>query len=387
MAFLPAQCALIQELYPQIEFVVEPSSHRCVPDDQYQKLGISVSEDLSRCSVLFGIKEVPPQDLWPSKTYFIFSHTIKQQIHNRKLLQAALEKKVCLIDYECITDEHKHRTVAFGRFAGIVGAYNAFRMWFKRFREIELPAASKCRDMAEMLDHARRNLSQLSPIRIGITGSGRVGRGAVEVLRNLGIKEVSEEEFLNETPTEPVFFVISSRHYIRNRTTGRWDEGHFRKFPEEYNSDFSRFCKKMDVLIACAFWDPRAPRLFEKSEVSDPNFVVRIISDVTCDLDGSIPTTLRASTIEEPFYDVQPTTMQEQKAFSDPENITVSAVDNLPTELPYDASQSFGEMLTKHIIPELAAGGGRSMHDATITKEGKLMPAFAYLESYALEKA
>lgn len=141
------------------------------------------------------------------------------------------------------------------------------------------------------------------------------------------------------------------------------------------------------MLIACAFWDPKAPRLFDNSDVANPRFAVRIISDVTCDLDGSIPTTLRASTITDPFYDVQPATMKEHIAFSDPQNISVCAVDNLPTELPYDASQSFGEMLMKHIIPELAAGGGPSMHNATITKEGKLMPAFAYLESYAFEKA
>lgn len=387
VAFLPAQCAFIQELYPEIEVVVEPSPHRCVSDDQYKQMGITVSENLGDCLVLFGIKEVPPSDLMEGKTYFMFSHTIKQQPHNRKLLQEALQKKICLVDYECITDEHHHRTVAFGRFAGIVGAYNAIRMWLMRHHNISLKPAFQCRDMDEMMASAREVLPLLMGAKMVITGSGRVGQGAMEVLRQLGIKELTATEFLIYGQEEPVFAVVSSRHYIKSKTVGIFQEQDFRKHPEEYESNFRPFFSRANVLLACAYWDPRAPILFSREEATDPDFQIQIISDVTCDMDGSIPTTVRASSISEPFYDLDPELWLEKPPFSSSQNITVCAVDNLPTELPYDASKSFGEMLIKHIIPELVLGGGRVIENATITKEGRLMPAFQYLENYAYEGA
>lgn len=386
VAFLPAQCALISELYPQIHIVVEPSEDRCVQDEAYVKQGIEVSSDISDCQVLFGIKEVPPAELLQGKTYFMFSHTIKKQAHNRVLLQQILQKKITLVDYECLTDEFSNRTVAFGRFAGIVGAYNALRMWFFRNLNIELKPAYKCLDMAEMLDCARRELHQLAPIKIAITGSGRVGQGAIEVLRNLGIKEVEPSEYQNFEFTEPVFTVVRSRHYVRKKSDGSWNELHFRKNPGEYQSDFSPFFKSTDLLIACAFWDPQAPVLFTREEAARDDFRIRLISDVTCDLDGSIPTTLRTSSIMEPFYDVDLKSFKEHDAFSDKNFLTVCAVDNLPTELPFDASKSFGEMLIKHVIPELVSESQSAIDRATLARNGHLMPNYSYLEEYVLEK-
>lgn len=386
VAFLPTQCALITELYPQIQFVVEPSSDRCVPDDDYVRQGIEISSDLSDCTVLFGIKEVPPEELIDGKTYFIFSHTIKKQAHNRILLQQILQKKITLIDYECITDEFNNRTVAFGRFAGIVGAYNALRMWLFRNKNIQIKAAHKCIDMAEMLDCARKELKKFDPIKIAVTGTGRVGQGAIEVLRNLGIRELDTTNFIKGEYAEPVFTVVSSRHYLLKRDDNSWNEIHFRKNPQEYRSDFSPFYRSTDLLIACAFWDPKAPVLFTKEEAVQQDFRIRQISDVTCDLNGSIPTTLRTSSIKDPFYDVDLQSFEERPPFSSKDFLTVCAVDNLPTELPYDASKAFGEMLLKHVVPELAANHGDTIQKATIAKLGKLMPNFRYLEDYVMER-
>lgn len=382
VAFLPEQCVEISQKFP-VSFKVEPSQVRCLPDEVYLSMGLNVTSDLSDCDVLFGIKEVPVEALMPEKTYLFFSHTIKKQPHNQKLLQAVLQKNIRLIDYECLTDDQGNRTVAFGRFAGIVGAYNGFRMWMQRAHQTPLKPAFECGDMEEMLDYARHHLATLGPIKIVITGTGRVGKGAKEVLDALGIAQVEPEDFLIQTYNKPVYTVLSSRHYYHHVEKEGWDEDHFRQHPEQYRSHFNSFAACTDLFISCHFWNPKAEPLFRAEHLLEPDFRIKVISDVTCDLDGSIPTTLRTSSIASPFYDVNPKTMSEEAAFSSDENITVCAVDNLPCELPYDASLAFGKMLEKHVIPELFSAQSDVLDRATIASKGKLMPRFAYLQDYA----
>lgn len=382
VAFLPEQCSEIQYANPGLHFVVEHSEVRCVPDTQYQALDLDTHTDLQKCDVLFGIKEVPVSQLIENKTYFFFSHTIKKQAHNRKLLQEILKKNITLVDYECLVDETGQRTVAFGRFAGIVGAYNAFRMWMFRFHQIRLKAASECGDMEEMLDYARHHIPLVGPVKIAITGTGRVGKGAVEVLENLGIRKVNPDEYIQSNFDVPVFTVLSSRHYLASELSPIWNEEHFRLHPESYHSDFKKFAAETDLFIPCHYWNPKAPRLFSSDDLLGPDWKIKVISDVTCDLEGSVPTTLRASTIEDPFYDIDPVRFEETLPFSGKGNITVCAVDNLPCELPYDASKAFGEMLWKNIIPELVSGKFVSIEKATIARGGKLTSRYAYLQDY-----
>ena len=386
VAFLPGQCHEIQINNPQIQFYIEPSKIRCIPDEMYLGLGLELGNNIQDCDVLFGIKEVPPAELIEGKVYFFFSHTIKKQAHNQKLLQTALEKKITLVDYECLVDEKGQRTVAFGRFAGIVGAYNALRMWMFRFHEIRLKPAFECGDMSEMMNYAKHHTPVLGPIKIAITGSGRVGSGAVEVLKGLGIAEVEPDDYLTETYNYPVFTILSSRHYFKDPINEIWDEKKFRTNPQDYEGHFMAFAQSSDILIPCHYWDPKAPLLFSGEQTKQADFKIKVISDVTCDLHGSIPTTIRTSTIENPFYDINPETFEEMPAFSNKNNITVCAVDNLPCELPYDASHAFGEMLMHHIIPELVSGNHVSIKKAAICKGGELMPNFAYLEDFAYKQ-
>lgn len=382
VAFLPEQCFKISQNYP-IVFLVEPSPSRCVPDEVYLGLGLKVSSDLSECDILFGIKEVPADALIPEKTYLFFSHTIKKQPHNQGLLKAILEKKIRLIDYECLTDDNGNRTVAFGRFAGIVGAYNGLRMWMQRNHEVPLKPAHECGDMEEMLDYARHHLAILGPVKIIITGTGRVGKGAQEVLEALGIMQVDPDDFLIQEYSKPVYTVLSSKHYYHHTELEGWSEEHFRQHPEQYRSHFISFASAADLFIPCHFWNPKAEPLFRAEHLLEPDFRIQVISDVTCDLEGSIPTTIRTSTIASPFYDINPKTMSEEKAFSSDKNITVCAVDNLPCELPFDASLAFGQMLEKHIIPELLAEQSSILDRATIADKGQLLPRFQYLQDYA----
>jgi alanine dehydrogenase len=382
VAFLPEQCKLIEEKYPEIHFQIEPSNIRCVPDEMYAGTGLEMGSNPKNCEILFGIKEVPPVDLISGKTYFFFSHTIKKQAHNKKLLQTAIEKEITLVDYECLLDKNGVRTVAFGRFAGIVGAYNALRMWMFRFHQIRLKPAFECGDMEEMLDYANHHTAVLSPIKIAITGRGRVGQGAIEVFQSLGIKEVSPFDYCNQNYSVPVFTVLSSKHYYENLSHKNWDENHFRKNPKEYRSHFMDFARCTDVLIPCHYWDPNAPVLFTKDDVKKPDFKIKVISDVTCDLNGSIPTTIRTSTIADPFFDIDAQSFEEKIAFSSEKNITICAVDNLPCELPYDASKAFGEMLIESVIPELVTKNYQSIEKAIICRKGELMPNFKYLQDY-----
>ena len=386
VAFLPIQCSELQYQYPGLQFIVEACGTRCVPDEQFAALGIPVHSSIEDCDVLFGIKEVPVEYLIPGKTYFFFSHTIKKQNHNRVLLREILRKKITLVDYECLQDEMGHRTVAFGRFAGIVGAYNAFRMWMLRFHYIHLKAAGECGDMAEMLDYAQHHLLGIGPVKIAVTGRGRVGNGAIEVMKKLGIREIQPQEYLDFEFSEPVFTVLSSRHYYQHPTKASWDENHFRKAPGEYSSDFLPFAFQSDILIPCHYWDPAAPKLFELKDLLHPDWKIKVISDVTCDLDGSVPTTIRTSSIADPFFDFDPEKSIEMPPFSGNKHITICAVDNLPCELPYDASQAFGEMLGQHVIPELASDNQMNIEKATIAKDGRLTDRFMYLSDYVADE-
>jgi len=385
VAFLPEQCSAIQQQFPEIRFFVEHSEIRCVQDEMYMASGIEVTDDLRHCDVLFGIKEVPVWALQPGKSYFFFSHTIKKQAHNRKLLQEILAKNITMIDYECLVDEQGNRTVAFGRFAGIVGAYNAFRMWMLRYHEIHMKSASECGDMEEMLDYARHHTNVIEPVKIAVTGSGRVGKGAVEVLKNLGIRQVEPDDYLTNQYDEPVFTWLSSRHYLRNPNQETWDEKNYRENPVDFERHFLAYAYCTDILIPCHYWNPKAPVLFTADETRSPHFKIKVISDVTCDLEGSVPTTIRTSTIDDPFYDYNPDTQSEAASFSGDRHITVCAVDNLPCELPWDASKSFGDMLKETIIPELLSGQHVSIDKATLAKDGHLMPRYQYLADYVLE--
>ena len=385
VAFTPSQCHEIILKHPEIQFIIEPSDVRCIPDALYQSIGFHVGPEMDICDILFGIKEVPPAQLIFGKTYFFFSHTIKKQAHNQKLLREVLNQKITLIDYECLINERGERTVAFGRFAGIVGAYNALRMWMYRFHQIPLKPAHECGDMEEMMDYARHHLAVLGHVKIAVTGTGRVGKGAEELLLGLGLKKLEPKEYLNSDFSCPVFTVLSSSHYYEHPDAMAWSENHFRNNPGEYRSKFMDFAVSTDVFIPCHYWNPAAPALFSSKDMQKPRFRIRVISDVTCDLEGSVPSTIRTSTIAEPFYDLDPVAFSESAAFSSEKNITVCAIDNLPCELPFDASEAFGRMLIENVIPELVSGKWKSLEKATIARDGRLMPDFQYLEDYAFD--
>ena len=364
----------------RISVCVESSAVRCYADKEYLQQGIEVVDNLSGADILFGVKEVPIENLIPEKTYFFFSHTIKKQLRNKALLQAILAKSIRLIDYELLKNPKGERVVAFGRWAGIVGAYNAFWTYGKKTGLYELRRALACRDLEDLKVELKKVV--LPPIKIVVTGRGRVGKGVLEILEILKIKEVEPQDFLHCYFEEPVFVCLSSSDYMRRKSDGGFEQAHFYANPEGYESQFLPFAETGEILIAAAFWDPKAPRLFELSAIQSPEFSISVIADITCDIDGSIPTTRRASTILDPVYDVDRDTMQELPPFAKQHSISVMAIDNLPCELPRESSAEFARQLREWVIPELYQVNSPILEKATIARDGDLTLEFMYLSDY-----
>ncbi|TDN36670.1 alanine dehydrogenase [Hymenobacter sp. UV11] len=382
VALTPKKCVELQDAYPGLRVRVQPSPTRAFSDQEYRDLGLEVQEDMTPCDVLLGVKEVPVEWLLAGKTYFFFSHTIKQQPRNRVLLQTILQKDITLIDYELLTNAAGERVVAFGHWAGIVGAYNGLLTYGLKHGLFALKPAWQCVDMEDMEEEFFK-VKRLPPIKIAITGSGRVAQGALEVLGRMGIRRVSVYDYLYLDFNEPVYTQLRSSDYNRRRDGRVWDTANFHHEPAAYESTFAKYVPVTDLLIACAYWDPAAPRLFTEADAQSPDFKIDTVADVTCDVNGSIPLTQRSTTIEEPAFDYDPATGALVAPYSQPNTITVMAVDNLPCELPRNASRDFSRQLLDQVLPPLVAGDPAGvLARATIAAGGRLQPRFAYLADY-----
>ncbi|WP_339750870.1 NAD(P)-dependent oxidoreductase [Algoriphagus aquimarinus] len=382
--FTPDQLRAIQKEHAgKITIQVQSSSFRAFSDQEYLDAGIDVFEDISDSDVLFGVKEVPVDQLIDGKTYFFFSHTIKKQKSNRKLLKAVLEKNIRLIDYEALKDEEGKRVVAFGRWAGIVGAYNAFWTYGKKTDLFEIKRANECVDLKDL--HLELSKVQLPPVKIILTGSGRVGNGAKEVLNSLKIREVSAHDFLHMYFDEPVYVKLSSADYNRRKSDGGFDKEEFYSFPEKYESHFQKFAEAGEMLISGAYWDPDAPRLFELKDIAAEDFQLSVIADVSCDVGGPIPTTITSSTIADPVFDVDRQSGEKIQAFGKQTSISVMAIDNLPCELPRESSKEFGIQLCNWVIPALLEENSGILERATIARDGDLTIEFIYLTDFVTE--
>ena len=381
VVFSPEKCLEVIKRFPEARIIVESSDIRIFPDEAYRKAGFEVKNDFSQADVLLGVKEVPFDALIPDKKYFFFSHTIKKQPYNRKLLQAILQKKIELFDHETIVNADKHRLIGFGYYAGLVGAYNGFRGLGFRDGLFTLPKVETLPD----LDAVKRELDKISlpNIKIVLSGTGKVTRGAKEILDHLKIREVSDAEYLTAQFEEPVYCLIDVSEYNKRKDGGAFDKQEFYEDPSDYESDFMKYAKVSDMFITGHFYGNGAPYLFTRKDAKNPDFKINFVADISCDVDGPIACTLRASTIADPFYGYDPQT-ETETAFDTPNAITVMAVDNLPCELPKDASEGFGDMFMENVIPAFFNGDrdGILQRAKITTAEGKLTPRFAYLKDY-----
>jgi alanine dehydrogenase len=377
----PKQCRYLSDNYPDWQIFVQPSQERCFTNEEYQSQGIPLTENLAQCDLLLGVKEVPISMLLPHKTYLFFSHTIKKQPYNRELLRAILQQKIRLVDYECLHDECGQRVIAFGRWAGIVGAHNAILAWGRRSGEFNLKPMYQCHDWAEAQTHYE-NLP-ISQLKMVVTGEGRVANGATEVLDLMEIKRISAPEFLEKNLSEPVYTQLTIKDMYRQEGEIIFDADHYYQHPEQYVSIFAPYTHTANIMLNGIYWDRRIPVFFTKEDMKRKDFTIQVIADVTCDIapNSSIPSTLRASSIAEPIYGYDPFLEKETKPFQK-HCIDVMAVDNLPNELPRDASEDFGNQLIARVWGELNQIDSRMLSEATITLDGNLSKPYEYLRDY-----
>ncbi len=382
----PAQAAAVESAFAKAKLLIEPSQVRVFPDDSYRKAGVTVTDSLNTADVFIGVKEVPIEALVSGKKYFFFSHTIKKQAYNRELLQAILDKKIELYDHETIVDAQGNRLIGFGRYAGLVGAYNAFSALGLRDGLFELPKVNDLADFDAVKDQLNGIKKKLPSINIIATGTGKVAGGIREILEVLGIHELTPKEFLqlkHFKNSQTVFTQLDVEDYYIRKDGHEPTKTECYNNPELLKSDFMRFAEVGDLLITGHFYGDGAPYFFTREDMKLDTFNISLVADVSCDIDGPIACTIRPSTIEHPVYGYDPI-IEKEVDFKSPGSITVMAVDNLPCELPKDASEGFGEMFLEHVFPAFFnddADGILSRARMT-TSEGKLTARFAYLQDF-----
>lgn len=380
VVFSPNELAKLKQLYHEASVEVESSDIRIFTDVQYKSMGITVTEDVTDCDVLFGVKEVPVENLIPNKAYFFFSHTIKKQPYNRKLLKAILEKNIDLYDHETIVDAENRRLIGFGKYAGMVGVYNGIRAFGIKFELFKLPKAETLAGKDALITHLKR--LTLPPLKFVLTGTGKVGSGAKEILDAIKVKEVTVENYLTKNYAQSVYVQLDVLEYNKRIDGQVLDFNDFTSHPEAYVSDFEKFTKVSDIYYAGHFYDNAAPMILTQEMLNASDCKLRVVADISCDVNGPIACTLRSSTIEEPIYGYFPLENKEVDVFH-PAAIVVMAVDNLPCEIPKDASEGFGEQFMEHVIPAFFNGDKDGiLQRAKITEKGKLTPRFAYLQDY-----
>ncbi|MBS1775975.1 MAG: alanine dehydrogenase [Bacteroidetes bacterium] len=382
VALTPQQCKEAQRLFG-IKIWVEPSPNRCFPDSDYIDAGIEMKTDLSGCDILIGIKEVPIDKLIEGKTYLFFSHTKKKQPYNQKLMQALIKKRIRLIDYECLTHTDGQRILGFGFFAGVIGAHNGLLTYGKKFAKFHLTPAHHSQGLEDMTEQYKD--VYLPPIKIAVTGSGKVASGIVDIMDRFDIEFVEPEDYLEKQFSYPVYTHLKGNSLYVRKDNGTYHREDFHHFPQDYQCSFKRFLPVTDILMNGIYWDKNVPRLFEKEAIQQPSYKMNVIADITCDMDGSVPINLGASTIADPVYGVDKKTFQKVAPFQNRTDVVdIMAVDNLPNELPQDASRHFGQHIIKYILAELLSANKSNIIDrATICSNGQLTEHYEYLSDYA----
>lgn len=380
VAFTPSQCKWIQLNIPGVKMVVQSSPDRCYTDREYSVAGIEVKENINDCDILFGIKEVKAELLIPGKTYLFFSHTKKKQAYNQQLFRTVIDKKITLIDYECMEHEDGQRILGFGFFAGIVGAHNGIMGYGNRTGAYSLQRVYKQKSFRELI-HTYFGL-KLPSLKIAVTGSGRVAHGILEIMNLLEVIEVEPAEYLAREFSYPVFTQLKGADLYAPLSGGKYNREKFHDDPASYKCLFYPYTKVTDILMNGIYWDKNVPRLFELVHLKEKDFKIQTIADITDDKGGSVPCNLGDTPIEDPIYGVNKNTFAKTEPYL-PGSIDVMAVGNLPNELPRDASRYFGEQLLKHVFTDLVGNSSRIIDKATMVKNGSLTKEFDYLKDYA----
>jgi saccharopine dehydrogenase (NAD+, L-lysine forming) len=380
VALTPAHCKWLHMHFDDVKVVAQHSTNRCYTDKEYERAGVEVTEDLSNCNLLLGIKEVPVDMLLAGKRYLFFSHTKKLQPANQKLFKALLDKKITLIDYECLEHEDGTRIIGFGFFAGIVGAHNGMMAYGNRTGAFKLQRVGSVNSFQKLI-HTYFGL-KLPNLKIAVTGTGRVAHGVLEIMNLMGIHEVEPDEYVEKKFTYPVYVHLKGIDLYAHKETGKYNRNDFHASPQNYNCRFTEYMGDTDILINGIYWEKNIPRLFEMEDISKANFSIQTIADITDDFNGSVPCNLGDSTIADPVYGVDKNSFEKTAPYL-PNSVDVMAVGNLPNELARDASRYFGEQLIKYVLDDIRLGGSKLISNATMVDAGELNGPYLYMKEYA----
>ncbi len=380
VALVPSQCKWLVKHFPDIKILVQTSLTRCFTDEEYTQAGIEVTDDLSSCTLLLGIKEIPVSQLLPNKTYLFFSHTKKKQPANQLLMHAMVDKRITLIDYECLEHKDGQRIIGFGFFAGIVGAHNGIMAYGNRIGAYHLGRVGEVKDYRELI-HTYFGL-KLPNLKIAVTGSGRVAHGILEIMNLMDVQEVEPDEYTSREFDYPVYVHLKGSDLYRHTKTRKYNRDDFHLHADEYQCVFEDFCTHTDILMNGIYWEQNIPRLFAIETLQRKDFRIQTIADITDDKQGSIPCNLGDATIDAPVYGVDKFSGMKTSPYLET-SVDIMAVGNLPNELPRDASRYFGEQLIKYVLDDIRKGGSTTIERATILKEGQLTDSFQYLADYA----
>ena len=386
---VPKHIKKLKELFSGINITIQSSNKRCFSDEEYSKAGAIINEDLTSSDLILGVKEIDTSILINNKKYLFFSHTSKIQPDNsaaaqgtpgmdkKDLLSTVLNKNITLIDYENIRNKKGARYLGFGRFAGIVGCYNSLALYENFSNNFQLPRAFEINDYSLLKDILQDK--KFSDIKILITGDGRVARGALELLKFTNINQVSKGDFIKNTFNESVFCNLETSDYVNNNSGKDFSLQHFIKNPTSYSCVANRYLEETNLLISAHYWDPLSPKIFDLNNLYRFN-KLKVIGDITCDINGSIPTTLKSTSIKDPYFYFNKDTKNETNKSNDA--IAVMAVDNLPSELPRDSSEEFGNGIVREVLPYIIKDDDGRIHNATIIKKGNFLSKYSYLKNY-----
>ena len=380
VALTPAQCKWLHMNFNDIRVIAQHSDKRCYADKEYLQAGVEVKEDISECNVLLGIKEVPVDMLIGGKIYLFFSHTKKLQPHNQQLFKAILDKRITLIDYECLEHDDGTRIIGFGFFAGVVGAHNGIMAYGERTRTFNLQRVGTVNSFQKLI-HTYFGL-KLPNIKIAVTGSGRVAHGVLEIMNLVGIHEVEPDEFLAKEFSYPAYVHLKGADLYEHKQTAKYNREDFHSNPQNYRCKFTDYLSQTDILMNGVYWEQHIPRLFELKDIRNEDFRIQTIADITDDRNGSVPCNHGDGSIADPVYGVDKTSFEKTAPYLS-NSIDIMAVGNLPNELPRDASRYFGEQLIKFVLDDIRKGGSAVIEKATMVKGGKLGAEFYYMKEYA----
>lgn len=401
-----------------LEVWVQPADVRVIRESEFEQMGARVTEDLSSCPVVFGVKEMPLEVFRPGHTYVFFAHVIKGQPYNMPMLARLMELGCHLIDYEKVTDERGRRLIFFGRHAGLAGMIDTLWALGRRLEWegvanpfSSLQPAHRYTDLAEAQAAiaavgeriAQRGLPQaVAPLVCGFAGYGNVYRGASEIIDLLPVREIEPVEVAavagrpGAARNVVCKVVFKEEHTVApNLPDSRFELHDYYEHPEKYHSVFENYLPHLTMLVNCVYWEPKYPRLVTRASlrrlfggVEAPR--LRVMGDISCDIEGAIEATVKSTDPGDPVYVYDPLEDRAQDGVAG-RGPVIMAVDILPSELPREASAYFSSVL-KPYVPAIARADYRAPLDALalppeikralIVYQGQLTPAYAHLQEH-----